>query len=171
MMKEDTQPHTVATKFTDENTGLRQFLEKNSANWEAIELIITVIGNFCKKNGVTQYHNAFIKIVQMLAEKQIFSNLDTIILNIPKSRATNLGTSAERLKQLVQSIGHLTTEMLTVMPGLACNYLGDQFFVQICALKNMPSISQICQTSTCDVFTNLGEGADRLKVMHRNYVT
>ena len=163
MMEEDTQPLIVVQRFTDENTGLKQFLEKNSSNSDAIELILAVLGQFCKKHGVTLFHNPFIKIVQLLGEKT-FLNLNSLILNIPKSRANNMGTTEERLKRLVQSISYVTTEMLTVMPALACDFLGEQFFVDICALKNMPSISRICQTSTCDAFSTLEEGADRLKV-------
>ena len=164
MIEEDTQPQIVVQKFTDENTGLKHFLENNSSNWEAIELILAVLGQFCEKRGVALFHNAFIRIVQLLAEKLIFFNLDSVVLNIPKSRANNLGTTEERLRRLVQSISYVTTEMLTVMPGLACDFLREQFFVDICALKNMPSISRICQMSTCDAFSTLEEGADRLKV-------
>lgn len=165
MMTENTEPHIIVQKFTDENAGLGQFLQNNSANWEVTELILAVIGNFCLKKGVMLFHNAFINIVQILAENSVFVNLESVILYIPKSRSTNLGSKEERLNRLINSISYLTTEMLTVMPALTCDYLGERFFEDVCALKTVPSVRD---SNVSDVFKALEkEGADRLKVCIR----
>lgn len=162
MMAEDAEPHIIAQKFAEENTGLHQFLETNSANWEAIEVVMSVIGIFCQKKGVAKFHNAFIRIVQMLAGNSVFTNLDSTILHIPKSRSTNLGAKGERLSRLIKSISYLTTEMLTVMPALTCDYLGEKFFEDLSALKNIPSIRDTNVSKDFDFFEK--EGALRLKV-------
>lgn len=165
---EETQPETIARKFTETNTGLKQFLEMNSANWEAIEVVLVVIGNFCEKKGVMLFHNAFIKFVQILADEKVFSNLTSVILNIPKSRCTNLGSRNDRFRQLIKSLSSLTTEMLTVMPALTCDFLGEEFFEDVCALKNIPSVRD---TNVGDVFDALHkDGADRLKVCLKTYL-
>ncbi|KAI9551691.1 hypothetical protein GHT06_022027 [Daphnia sinensis] len=161
MMAEDTEPHAIAQKFTDESAGLRQFLENNATNWEATELVISVIGNFCQKKGVVQFHNAFIKIVQILATKAVFANLDSTILHIPKSRSTNLGSKQARMSRFIRSISYLTTEMLIVMPALTCDYLGERFFEDLIALKNLPSIKDTNVDEDFDFLQK--EGADRLK--------
>ena len=161
MVELETQPEVIARKFTEEGTGLKQLLDTHSSNWELVELILVVIGNFCENKGVALFHNAFVKIVQILAEKLVFSNIESVILNIPKSRATNLGTIEVRLSRFVRSIGHVTTEMLTIMPALSCNYLGETFFEDICALKNLPSIQKF---GVCREFDILQGGSDRMKV-------
>jgi hypothetical protein len=52
--------------------------------------------------------------------------------------------------------------MLTVMPALTCDYLGEKFVEDICALKNIPSIRD---TNVDEVFSTFHkEGAERLKV-------
>ena len=162
MTTENTEPHTVVQKFVDENAGLGQFLKSNPANWEATELVLAVIGNFCLNKGPVLFYNAFIKIVQILADNSVFKNLESVILHIPKARSTNLGAKEERLTRLIRSISYLTTEMLTVMPALTCDYLGDRFFEDVCALKTMPSIRD---SNVSDAFDALEkEGTDRLKV-------
>lgn len=161
MMDDDMEPQHIVKRFTEEQYGLSHFLEQNQANWEIIELVIAVTGRFCEKGGVKLFHNAFIKIVQTLAEKKVFQNIEAVIFSIPKSRATNLGSVRERLKRLIENIGHLTTEMLSVMPALACNHLGEKFFEDISALKN---VSSIRDNITPDVFDALQEGSVRLRV-------
>lgn len=161
LIEGDAQPEIIARKFAETDTGLKQFLENNSANWDAVELVLVAIGHFCEKKGVVLFHNTFIKIVQMLAEENVFSNLNSVILNIPKSRC-NLGPKNERFRKLIKSLNYLTTEMLTVMPALTCDYLGEKFVEDICALKNIPSIRD---TNVDDVFSTFHkEGAERLKV-------
>jgi hypothetical protein len=161
LIEENAQPEIIAKKFAETDTGLKQFLENNSANWDAVELVLVVIGHFCEKKGVVLFHNTFIKIVQMLAEENVFSNLNSVILNIPKSRC-NVGPKNERFRKLIKSLTYLTTEMLTVMPALTCDYLGDKFVEDICALKNIPSIRD---TNVDEVFSTFHkEGAERLKV-------
>jgi hypothetical protein len=55
--------------------------------------------------------------------------------------------------------------MLTVMPALTCDYLGERFFEDVCALKTVPSIRD---SNVSDAFNALEkEGADRLKVCIR----
>ncbi|XP_057379336.1 NFX1-type zinc finger-containing protein 1-like [Daphnia carinata] len=161
MMVEDTEPHIIAQKFDNETAGLRQFLDSNAANWEVIELVISVIGNFCQKKGVAKFHNAFIKIVQILANKEVFANLGSTVLHITKARSTNLGSKEVRMSRLIRSISYLTTEMLTVMPALTCDYLGEKFFEDLTALKNIPSIKATNVGEDFDFLQK--EGADRLK--------
>jgi hypothetical protein len=161
---EDAEPETIAHKFTETNTGLKQFLEHNSASWEAIELVLVVIGNFCEKNGTVLFQHAFIKIVHILADERVFSHLTSVILNIPKSRCTNLGLKNDRFSQLIKSLTYLTTEMLTVMPALTCDYLGEKFFEDTYALKNIPSIRDMNVDDVFNLFHQ--KGADRLKVSY-----
>lgn len=162
MMTENTEPHIIVQKFAEESAGLGQFLKSNSTNWEVTELILAVIGNFCLNKGVVLFHNAFIKIVQILADNSVFVNLESVVLHIPKARSTNLGSKEERLTRLIKSISYLTTEMLTVMPALTCNYLGERFFEDVCALKSLPSIRDLNVGDAFDVLKK--EGAERLKV-------
>jgi hypothetical protein len=158
----DNDPGLVVQKFAEESTGLGQFLKSNPANWEIVELILAVIGNFCFNKGPVLFHNAFIKIVQILGDNAVFKNLESVILNIPKSRSSNLGSKEERLTRLIRSISYLTTEMMTVMPALTCDYLGERFFEDVCALQTMPSFRDF---NVNDAFDSLEkEGADRLKV-------
>jgi hypothetical protein len=162
MMEENTEPHIVVKKFAKETTGLEEFLKSNSTNWEVTELILAVLGNFCLNKGVMLFHNAFIKFVQILAVNSVFANLETVVLHIPKARSTNLGSKEERLTRLIKSISYLTTEMLTVMPALTCDYLGERFFEDVCALKALPSIRDLNVSNAFDALEK--EGADRLKV-------
>jgi hypothetical protein len=158
----DNDPGLVVQKFAEESTGFGQFLKSNPANWEIVELILAVIGNFCFNKGPVLFHNAFIKIVQILGDNAVFKNLESVILNIPKSRSSNLGSKEERLTRLIRSISYLTTEMMTVMPALTCDYLGERFFEDVCALQTMPSFRDF---NVNDAFDSLEkEGADRLKV-------
>ncbi|EFX65333.1 hypothetical protein DAPPUDRAFT_117365 [Daphnia pulex] len=146
LIEEDAQPEIIARKFAEKDTGLKQFLENNSANWDAVELVLVVIGHFCEKKGVVLFnsYNTFIKIVQILAEENVFSNLNSVILNIPKSRC-NLCPKNERFRKLIKSL-HLSDD------GNADD---------ICALKNIPSIRD---RNVDEVFSTFHkEGAERLK--------
>jgi hypothetical protein len=163
MMEENTEPHVVVQKFSEETTGLEEFLKsKVSTNWEVTELILAVLGTFCLNKGVMLFHNAFIKFVQILANNSVFANLESVVLHIPKAQSTNLGSKEERLTRLIKSISYLTTEMLTVMPALTCDYLGERFFEDVCALKSLPSIRDLNVNNVFDALEK--EGADRLKV-------
>lgn len=161
MLDDDTEPQNVAQKFSEANTGLKNCLKDNTANWEIIELVLAVIGRFCQKGGVAQFHSAFTNIVKTLSEMQVFQNIESVILSIPKSRATNLGSPKDRLHRLIESINHMTTEMLTVMPAFACDALGPSFFEDIIGCKNIPKIREIM---TLDLFDTFGEVTVRLKV-------
>ena len=165
MIKENADPNLVVQKFAEESTGLGQFIENNPANWEIAELALSIIGNFCFNKGPVLFHNAFIIIVQILADNSVFKNLESVVLHIPKSLSANLGSKEERLTRLIRSISYLTTEMLTVMPALTCDYLGEKFFENICALKTMPSVREL---NVGDAFDALEKnGADRLKVCYQ----
>ena len=63
--EETADPSDIVKKFTEEETGLKDFLKENLNNFDYIELVLLVIGGFCSKNGVTEFGNGFIKIVQV----------------------------------------------------------------------------------------------------------
>lgn len=161
MLDEDTEPQNVIQRFTDEETGLKQCLKGNAANWEILELVLAVTGRFCEKGGVALFHNAFLNIIKTLTEVQVFKNIDSVIMSIPKSQARNLGLIPDRLNRLITSISQITTEMLTAMPAYACNCLGKNFFEDIQGFKNMPKIRENTAPNTFDI---LEEVAVRLEV-------
>ena len=55
----------IVKKFTEEDTGLKKFLEENLTNMDCIELVLLAVGNFCNKNGVAEFRNGFIRIVKV----------------------------------------------------------------------------------------------------------
>ena len=55
----------IVKKFTEEDTGLKKFLEENLTNINCIELVLLAVGNFCNKNGVAEFRNGFIRIVKV----------------------------------------------------------------------------------------------------------
>ncbi|XP_046634505.1 uncharacterized protein LOC124313736 [Daphnia pulicaria] len=139
----DNDPGLVVQKFAEESTGLGQFLKSNPANWEIVSIDPSSDWEL------------------LLQQRALFKNLESVILNIPKSRSSNLGSKEERLTRLIRSISYLTTEMMTVMPALTCDYLGERFFEDVCALQTMPSFRDF---NVNDAFDSLEkEGADRLK--------
>ena len=74
---------------------------------------------------------------------------------------SNLGSKEERLQQLIESISSITTEMLVLMPALACNCLGENFFGDIIIFRDSPSMRAL---NNSKVFDQLQETAARFKV-------
>jgi len=73
---ENVEPSDIVKKFTEEETGLKQFLKENSNKLDycdSIELVLLVLGGFCQKNGVTEFGHGFIRIVKVCV------NLDILI--------------------------------------------------------------------------------------------
>lgn len=149
----------IARKFTEKNA-FADFLD--SASPDCVELVIVSLGQFCEKNGPTIFHNAFIKIVNALGEKNIFVQLPNVIMQLPWSRATNLGSKEDRLSRLITCIAQLITEMLTVAPAFSCNVLGKNFVEDVYAMSNIPSVRNLSTNNTFDVLLDV---RDRLKVL------
>ena len=69
-LKEDsTENSEIVKKLLEEECGLKKLLQENSDKSDIIELVLVVIGKFCKKNGAASFSTAFPKIMQILAEK------------------------------------------------------------------------------------------------------
>ena len=158
LTNETTEPSEIIRSLEDD---LASHLKKNSSNADYLELLLIALGVFCKKNGTSQFTDSFVNVVKILAAQQFFSQITFIVISIPKSRATNFPPKEERLKSLITSISYLSTEMLVKMPAFACNYLGENFFIDIISLKDMPSIKSL---NNDDVFNVLDNGSRKLKV-------
>ena len=65
LSQETAEPCDIVKKFTEDGTGLSDFLKENLTNFDCIELVMVVIGGFCSKNGVAEFANGFIKIVKV----------------------------------------------------------------------------------------------------------
>ena len=145
-LAEETTPTTeIVRRFGNAEAGLQQLLNGNPNN-DVLELVLVILGEFCQqpKNGVAQFRDTFIELVQILGQKQVFSKVTSIVLQLPHSRANNIGRSnSKRLKRLIGAVYHLTMEILTLMPNYACNTLGQHFFRDLIALKNMPTITEL----------------------------
>jgi hypothetical protein len=102
--------------------------------------------------------------VKILAAQNVFPHVTSIIINIPISRAVNPGKE-ERLKRLTAAVFYLTTEILVMMPNLGCQCLGQNFFVDIISLKDMPSIKNLNANDAFDIFE---EGIIQLQVSISN---
>ncbi len=161
LAEENTEPSELVKKFTDEECGLQTLLRDNSTNWEFVELILVALGGFCQQGGNSQFSSTFSKIITILRDNQVFQNVFTVFLQIPHSRSDKLGSKEKRLVQLVESISYLTTEMLTQIPALACDVLGENFFGDIVSFKMAPSIRLLDKSN---VFDSLQEVTTRLKV-------
>ena len=158
LTNETTEPSEIIRSLEDD---LASHLKKNSSNADYLELLLIALGVFCKKNGTSQFTDSFVNVVKILAAQQFFSQITFIVISIPKSRATNFPPKEERLKSLITSISYLSTEMLVKMPAFACNYLGENFFIDIISLKDMPSIKSL---NIADVFNVLDNGSQLLQV-------
>ena len=155
------EPSEIIRYLGDPKNDLASFLKENWRNAEHLELIIVAMGEFCKKNGVSQFTESFVNIVKMLAEQKIFAQITSIIINIPTSCASNLPDRPTRLKRLINAIYHLVTEILVMMPAYGCEFLGQNFFTDLIALEMMPSIKNL---NVPDAFNILQEGFPLLEV-------
>lgn len=151
----------IARKLTEKNA-LADFLESHKMNLDYLELVVIALGQFCEKNGPTLFYSSFIKIVSVLGAKGIFAKMPSVILELPRSRATNLGSKNERLNRIVKSIARLTTEMLTVMPAFSCDVLGKDFIEDVHAMVNVPSVRSL---DTTNIFSILLDVKGRLQVV------
>ena len=155
----DAEASDIARKFTEKNA-FAEFID--SASPDCLELVIVALGQFCEKNGPTIFHNAFIKIVTALGEKNIFAQIPNLIMQLPRSRAANLGSKEDRLARLITSIARLITEMLTVAPAFSCNVLGKDFAEDVYAMSNIPSVRNL---TTSNIFDALLDVKVSLKVI------
>ena len=158
---ETTDLPTIVQKLGQSDGGLRKLIEDHSSDSDILELVLVVIGNFCKENGAALFANAFITMMQTLGEKDIFRQISSVIMRIPNSRSTNLPSKNERLKKLLTSVYYLTSELIVMMPAFACNFLGEDFFVELKSLENIYSVKALNVGSSFEI---LEEGIVRLKV-------
>jgi hypothetical protein len=163
LASENVEPSEVIRCLEDDD--LAQHLKENLGNVEYLELLIVALGGFCKKNGTSQFRESFVSIVKILAAQNVLQQVTSIIINIPISRAVNLPGKEERLNRLTTAVFYLTTEILVMMPNLGCQCLGQNFFVDILSLKDMPSIKNLNVNDAFDIFE---EGILQLQVSIRN---
>ena len=161
LAEETTDLPMIVQKLGQSDGGLRKLLEDHSSDSDILELVLVIIGNFCKENGAALFANAFITMMQTLGEKDIFRQISSVILRIPNSRSTNLPSKNERLKKLLASVYYLTSELIVRMPAFACNFLGEDFFVEFKSLENIYSVKALNVGSSFEI---LDEGIVRLKV-------
>ena len=162
LSQETTEPSDIVHRFGNANCGLESLLLGNLSNWDIQELVVAIMGTFCKKQGAAQFQTGFIEIVKILADKNVFKNISTIIMQLAYSRATNLPPKTERLKKLIDSIYHLTCDIVTLIPRFGCNFLGEHFLRDIIGLKNIPAIIDLRIPEP--IFDQLDEAVPILKV-------
>ena len=153
----------IVNKFGESNLRLKKLIEDNLSNLDVLELILVIIGNFCSRNGTELFSNFFIEMIQVLGEKKILqsSKIFEIVLHIPTSKSFNIGAKEDRLRNLLTSVYHLTTEVVVMMPTYACNLLGENFFLDMKSLGNVPSMKVLKADSSFEMFD---EGIQRFKV-------
>ena len=161
LAEEATEPPLIVQRFGEFDFGLKQLIEENATNWDILEMILLTIGNFCRKNGPTLFSESFIGMVRILIETKVFSQISSIILQIPNSRSNNLPPKPDRFKRLLESVNCLTIEVLVMMPALACNTLGENFYMDIKSLENFPSLKALKADFSFEIFD---EGVIRMKV-------
>ena len=66
----------------------------------------------------------------------VFQNIANVILQLPRSNATNSSQKDQRLRNLIRSVNNLVKEMLVCMPAESCNWLGENFFDDISGKQN-----------------------------------
>ena len=155
------EPSEIIRCLGNPENDLASFLKENSRNVEYLELIIVALGEFCKKNGVSQFTESFVSIVKLLGEEKIFAQIPSVILNIPNSRATNFPTGPTRLKRLINAIYHLATEILVMMPAYGCEFLGQNFFTDLLSFEMIPSIRNL---NVSEAFHELKDAIPLLEV-------
>ncbi len=141
-------------------------LAEHQNDFDYLELILLALGNFCKKNGPTQFYSEFDTIVLVLVKPRILSQVTAIVVQTSMSREMTL-QKEDRLKRLICAVYHLASEMIVMLPAVACNFLGEDFFTDIISLKEMPSIQKLNITAT---FDTLLPGVECLKVILLSYL-
>lgn len=140
LSQDDAQPSEVIRKLGDAQHGLAALLDSAHGRPELIELVLVIMGQFCEKNGQVQFTEGFVAIVQTLAEKNVFKQTLSVVMQIPGSFSENLPSQTDRLTRLIKSVYRLACEILVLMPAYGCTYLGEHFFVNLLTLKGMTSI-------------------------------
>jgi hypothetical protein len=141
-------------------------LAEHQNDFDYLELILLALGNFCKKNGPTQFYSEFGTIVLVLVKHRVLSQVTAIIVQTSMSREMTL-QKEDRLKRLICAVYYLASEMIVMLPAVACNFLGEDFFTDIISLKEMPSIQKLNITATFDILLS---GVERLKVILWSYL-
>ena len=168
LAEDSTERADVMRKFNARDYGLGAFLDDHKADFDCLEFVFVVLGNFCCKNGPTQFTDGFFEIVQILRERQVFEQVASVVMHLPNSRAKISTTKSERLKQLITGVYHLSIETLVLMPSFACTFLGRNFYQDLLFLKDMPSIKTLNLEEA--VFHVLLEGVPRLEVSISSFI-
>ena len=69
LAEDSTETSEIVKRFTEEDYGLKKLLQQEKTKNDILELVLVVIGKFCKKNGVSSFSNAFTKMMYILAEE------------------------------------------------------------------------------------------------------
>ena len=162
LAEDSTEPAVVVRRFNSEEYGLGALLDEHKTDLDYLEFIFVVLGNFCRKNGSTQFTEGFVEIVRTLGEREIFQQIASVVMHLPNSRAKTSTTKTERLKLLISGLYHLSVETLVLMPSFACTFLGRNFYQDLLILKDMPSIKALNLKEP--IFDVLLEGVPRLEV-------
>ena len=167
LAEDSTEPADVIRKFNSRDNGLGALLDYHKADFDCLEFVFVALGNFCRKNGPTQFTEGFVEIVRVLGERQVFQQVASVVMHLPNSRcliprAKISAKKSERLKQLITGVYHLSVETLVLMPSFACTFLGRNFYQDLLILKEMTSIKALDLEQ--NVFDVLLEGVPRLEV-------
>ena len=168
LSQETTEPSDIVHRLGNVNCGLESLLQGNLSNWDVQELVLIIMGAFCKKQGATQFQTGFIDLVKILADKSVFKNVSTIIIQLTISRSTNLPPKGERLKRLIEGLYYLTCDIVTLIPRFGCNFLGENFLRDIIALKHFPAVVELQMSES--VFDKLYDAIPVLKVTRANAI-
>ena len=161
LSKETTTPIEVVEKIGASGGRLKELIEDNQTNVDVLELVLVMIGHFCKNNGRTLFSSAFANMVQILGEGNMFAQIFHIVMQIPRSRSKNLPSAEDRINALLTSVNHLTLDILIMMPAFACNALGEDFFLTMKSLKDVHPLNNMNLDFS---FQSFDEGNRRLKV-------
>ena len=159
LSNENTEPSEIIRHLGNEGS-FNLALVEHLNDFDYLELILLALGNFCKKNGPTQFHSEFCPIVLLLFKHRVLSQVTAIIIQTSISREMTL-QKGDRLKRLIRAVYHLASDIIVMLPSVACNFLGEDFFTNILSLKEMPSIQKL---NISDAFDILLPAVERLKV-------
>ena len=159
LSNENTEPSEIIRHLGNEGS-FNLALVEHQNDFDYLELILLALGNFCKKNGPTQFHSEFCPTVLVLFKHRVLSQVTAIIIQTSISREMTL-QKGDRLKRLIGAVYHLASDIIVMLPSVACNFLGEDFFTNILSLKEMPSIQKL---NISDAFDILLPAVERLKV-------
>ena len=101
-------------------------------------------------------------MIKVLGDQRVFQQIPHIMMQLGTSRCQNLPGKAERMRRLVSSVYHLSVETLVLMPAFGCNVLGRDFYDDLLAVKNFPSVRSLQLPDSA--FDLLLEGIPRLQI-------